>query len=463
MAKVTDMTVGNPTKLLAAFALPMLLGNLFQQLYSMVDTLIVGRGVGVEALAAVGAAGWLDWFVLGNIMGLMQGFTILISQRFGAEDRQGLRKAVTMSVFLSGITIVVFTTLALLIARPILVWMNTPAETIDMAHLYISIIFCGIPIIVAYNLLAAILRALGDSRTPLIAMVIASVINIVLDVWFVMGLSWGVAGAAAATVTAQLFSCLFCLYSVFRIPVLRMQKQDWRIDWRTCGRLLKMGLPLALQNVVISSGGLVVQYIVNGFGYIFVASITAAHKVSSLMEQAGASFASAMGTFAGQNLGAKKYDRIRAGVRKAMKITMIIAWTIAALVILFGKYIIRLFISDEPQIVEQVVNAAYPFLVIMCCCLFVLYALFVYRSTLQGMGDTLIPLLSGLVELGMRVGMIVLLTSVAGKYGVYVAEVSAWIGAAILLMIAYYWRIAKICPREKKKKTSEPPAQIPDA
>ena len=167
MAKVTDMTVGNPTKLLAAFALPMLLGNLFQQLYSMVDTLIVGRGVGVEALAAVGAAGWLDWFVLGNIMGLMQGFTILISQRFGAEDRQGLRKAVTMSVFLSGITIVVFTTLALLIARPILVWMNTPAETIDMAHLYISIIFCGIPIIVAYNLLAAILRALGDSRTPL--------------------------------------------------------------------------------------------------------------------------------------------------------------------------------------------------------------------------------------------------------------------------------------------------------
>ena len=224
-----------------------------------------------------------------------------------------------------------------------------------------------------------------------------------------------------------------------------------------------MGLPLALQNVVISSGGLVVQYIVNGFGYIFVASITAAHKVSSLMEQAGASFASAMGTFAGQNLGAKKYDRIRAGVRKAMKITMIIAWTIAALVILFGKYIIRLFISDEPQIVEQVVNAAYPFLVIMCCCLFVLYALFVYRSTLQGMGDTLIPLLSGLVELGMRVGMIVLLTSVAGKYGVYVAEVSAWIGAAILLMIAYYWRIAKICPREKKKKTPESSAQIPDA
>ena len=209
MAKVTDMTTGSPTRLLVGFALPMLLGNMFQQLYSMVDTIVVGRGVGVEALASVGAAGWLDWLVLGIIIGLTQGFAILISQRFGAEDFHGLRKAVTMSALLSLVTIIVFTITALSIARPLLELLDTPAQTIDGAHLYISIIYMGIPIIVTYNLLAAVLRALGNSKTPLIAMVIASIINIVLDVLFVMGFGWGIAGAAIATVTAQFFSCLF--------------------------------------------------------------------------------------------------------------------------------------------------------------------------------------------------------------------------------------------------------------
>lgn len=455
MAKVTDMTTGNPTRLLVTFAMPMLLGNLFQQLYSMVDTVVVGRGVGVEALAAVGAAGWLDWLVLGIVMGLMQGFTILVSQRFGAEDYDGLRKSVTMSAFLALLTIIIFTAGSLFMARPLLEFLNTPSETIDGAHLYISIIFCGIPIIVAYNLLAAILRALGDSRTPLVAMIIASLINIGLDVLFVMGFNWGVAGAAAATVTAQLFSSLFCLHSILHLPVLRMKKSDWRIDGATCRQLLKLGVPVALQNAVISGGGLVVQYIVNGFGFIFVAGVTAAHKVCALMEQAGASFAAAMGTFAGQNLGAKKYDRIRVGVRKALKITVSIAAVLAVTVILFGKAIIRFFVSDEPEVVEQVVAAAYPFLVIMGACLFVLYILFVYRTTLQGMGDTLIPMLSGLVELLMRIAMVLLLTAAAGKYGVYFAEVGAWFGAAALLVAAYYWRIGKICPVKKPLQETE--------
>ncbi len=449
MAKVTDMTTGSPTRLLVGFALPMLLGNMFQQLYSMVDTIVVGRGVGVEALASVGAAGWLDWLVLGIIIGLTQGFAILISQRFGAEDFHGLRKAVTMSALLSLVTIIVFTITALSIARPLLELLDTPAQTIDGAHLYISIIYMGIPIIVTYNLLAAVLRALGNSKTPLIAMVIASIINIVLDVLFVMGFGWGIAGAAIATVTAQLFSCLFCLFSVVRIPVLKLKKEDWKIDGATCKELLRLGLPVALQNAVISGGGLVVQYIVNGFGYIFVAGVTAAHKLCGLMEQAGSSFASAMGTFAGQNLGAKKYDRIREGIKKALLISVVIAFSIAAIVIGFGRYIVRFFISDEPEIVAQVVDAAYPYLVIMSLCLFVLYALFVYRTTLQGMGDTMIPMISGIVELLMRIGMVFLLTSFVGQYGVYFAEVGAWIGAAVLLMIAYYWRIGKICPKQK--------------
>lgn len=450
MAKITDMTTGKPARLLVGFALPMLLGNLFQQLYSMVDTIVVGRGVGVQALASVGAAGWLDWLVLGMVIGLTQGFAILISQRFGAEDYEGLRKSVTMSMQLSAVTIVVFTVTALLIARPLLEFLNTPAQTIDGAHLYISIIYMGIPIVMTYNLLAAILRALGDSKMPLVAMVIASLINIGLDVLFVMGFGWGIAGAAIATVMAQCCSCVFCLFSVVRIPILRFQKEDWRFDGATCKELLRLGLPVTLQNAVICGGGLVVQYIVNGFGYIFVAGVTAANKLCGLMEQAGSSFAAAMGTFAGQNLGAKKYDRIREGIKKALLISIIIAFSIAAVVIAFGRYIVRFFISDEPEVVAQVVDAAYPYLVIMGLCLFVLYALFVYRTTLQGMGDTLIPMVSGIVELFMRIGMVLLLSAVAGKYGVYFAEVGAWVGAAILLMIAYYWRIGKICPKQKE-------------
>lgn len=449
MAKVTDMTVGNPTKLLITFALPMLFGNLFQQLYSMVDTLVVGQGVGVQGLSAVGSAGWLDWFFLGNIMGLMQGFMILIAQRFGAGDEKGLRKSVTMSFYLALATIVFFTSVALLSARPILVALNTPAETLDWAHLYISVIFLGIPVIVAYNLFAAILRALGDSRTPLIAIIIASVLNIGLDVLFVIGFRWGVAGAAIATVTAQFFSAIFCLVSLVRLPILKMTKEDWKIDWSVCGQLMKLGTPMMMNSMVISLGGLVVQYIVNGFGYVFVASITAAQRICGLMEQAGASFATAIGTFAGQNFGAEKFDRIRLGVRKAMQVSLGTAWAIGGLVIIFGKFILRLFVSDTPEMVTLVVDTAYPYLIIMCCCLWVLYALFVYRTTLQGIGDTFIPLMSGFVELLLRIVIVLTFTMFLGEFGVYIAEVSAWIGAELLLMLAYYWRMNKICPKHK--------------
>ena len=283
MARITDMTTGKPAKLLVAFALPMLFGNVFQQMYSLVDTLIVGRGVGVTGLSAVGSAGWLDWFFLGNIMGLMQGFMVLIAQRFGAEDLKGLRKAVAMSVLLAGAAIVVFTAVSLISARPLLELLKTPAKTIDMSHSYIRVIFIGIPVIVAYNLFASILRALGNSRTPLVAIIVASLLNIGLDLLFVLVFKWGVVGAAAATVTAQFFSAVLCFAAVLKIPVLKMERRDWKIDWHVLGRLLKLGLPLMFNSVVISLGGLAVQYTVNSFGPVFVASITAAQRVGGLM------------------------------------------------------------------------------------------------------------------------------------------------------------------------------------
>ncbi len=447
MARVTDMTTGKPAKLLVAFALPMLFGNVFQQMYSLVDTLIVGRGVGVTGLSAVGSAGWLDWFFLGNIMGLMQGFMVLIAQRFGAEDLRGLRKAVAMSVLLAGAAIVVFTAAALISARPLLELLKTPAKTIGMSHSYIRVIFIGIPVIVAYNLFASILRALGNSRTPLVAIIVASLLNIGLDLLFVLVFEWGVVGAAAATVTAQFFSAVLCFAAVLKIPVLKMERRDWKIDWHVLGRLLKLGLPLMFNSVVISLGGLAVQYTVNGFGPVFVASITAAQRVGGLMEQAGVSFGTAIGTFAGQNFGAGKFDRIRLGVRKAIMISLAIAWIIGGAVIAFGRSIVRLFVDDEPEVVAEVVDMAYPYLVIMCCCLWVLYALFVYRTTLQGMGDAMIPFLSGIVELVMRIVIVLGFTRMLGEFGVYIAEVAAWIGAAILLIIAYHVRIGKLCPR----------------
>ena len=204
---------------------------------------------------------------------------------------------------------------------------------------------------------------------------------------------------------------------------------------------------MMMNSMVISLGGLVVQYIVNGFGYVFVASITAAQRICGLMEQAGASFATAIGTFAGQNFGAEKFDRIRLGVRKAMQVSLATAWVIGGLVIVFGKFILRLFVSDTPEMVTLVVDTAYPYLIIMCCCLWVLYALFVYRTTLQGIGDTFIPLMSGFVELLLRIVIVLTFTMFLGEFGVYIAEVSAWIGAELLLMLAYYWRMNKICPK----------------
>lgn len=442
--RVKDMTKGSPVKLILGFAIPLMFGNIFQQLYSMVDSIVVGRAVGVEALAAVGSASWLDWLVLGIIMGMTQGFGIMMSQKFGAEDRDGLRKVIAMSVYLSAIIAVVFTVLSLLIARPLLELLNTPANTIDDAHLYISIIFAGIPIITTYNMVSNVLRALGDSRTPLYAMILASLINIVLDIVLVTAVKMGVAGVAVATLIAQVCACVYCFIGMRRISFLRFQRSDWKYDGAVARQLLMLGTPVAFQNGIIAVGGLVIQFIVNGFGFVFVAGITAGNKLSGLMEMAGTSIGAAVATFAGQNLGAGKMERIRQGVKDSVKISSGMAIAIAAFIILTGKWIVRLFITGEPEVVDSVVAVAYPYLVVMSVMLIVLYMLFIFRSALQGMGDTFIPMLSGIVELVMRISMALLLPVFFNEYGVYFAEVSAWIGAAILLSAAYFVKMRKI-------------------
>ncbi len=446
-ARIKDMTKGRPGRLILMFALPLMLGNICQQLYTMVDAAVVGKVVGVQALAAVGATDWLNWMVLGILTGFTQGFSILISHRYGAKDEAGLRRSVALSVLLTAVIAVVLTVASLALLSPVLDLLNTPEDVRGDAVGYITVIFSGITVVAAYNIASCILRALGDSRTPLFAMLIAAAINIVLDILFVAGFGWGVVGAAAATVIAQAFSFLFCLNALRKIALLRLARSDFAWNREMIQELVRLGLPVAFQNTVIAGGGMAVQRVINGFGVNFVAGYTATNKMYGMLELAASSYGAAVSTFSGQNLGANRYGRIRKGVRISFVLATVTSAVIGAVMLIFGRGILSLFISGEAQQVTEVLDVAYAYLSVMSCCLPILYWLWLYRSALQGMGDTVLPMVSGIAELAMRVGAVLVLPSFLGEYGVYVAEVLAWAGAAVVLAIAYYRKIARF-PQE---------------
>lgn len=443
-AKIRDMTRGKPGRLILGFALPLMLGNICQQLYTMVDTAVVGNVLGVKALAAIGATDWLNWMVLGILTGFTQGFSILISHRYGAKDNEGLKRSVALSVLLTGIIAVVLTAGSLLFLSPMLDMLHTPQDVRADAVNYISVIFAGITVVAAYNIASCILRALGDSRTPLYAMLIAAVINIGLDIAFVAGLGWGVVGAAVATVIAQIFSFLFCLNALRKIAMLRLNRQDFRWNYEMIKELVRLGLPVAFQNTVIAGGGMVVQRVINGFGFIFVAGFTATNKLYGMLELAATSYGAAVATYAGQNLGARRYGRIRSGVRVSFILATATSAVVGAIMLIFGRGILSMFVSGEPGQVKQVLDVAYTYLAAMSWFLPVLYWLWVYRSSLQGMGDTVLPMVSGIAELVMRVGAVLILPGFFGENGVYAAEVLAWAGAAAVLAVAYYRKMARM-------------------
>ena len=441
---VRDMTTGRPWRHIVAFALPLMLGNLFQQFYTMTDAAIVGRFAGVQALAAIGAVDWLSWLLFGIVTGFTQGFSILVAQCFGAQDERALRKAVCVSVELSAALTLFFTGFSVLTARWMLRLMDTPADVFGMSLTYLMILYCGMPVAMAYNLSAAILRALGNSRAPLMAMVLASVTNIGLDLLFVMGFHWSVAGAAAATVISEGVASAVCLLALRRVSVLRMDREDWRYEAPVARELMRLSAPMALQNGIIALGGVVVQRVVNGFGFVFVAGFTATNKLYGLLEVAATSFGYSMATFSGQNLGAGRLDRIRLGTRTALLISLGTALAVSALMFLGGRGILGLFISAEEAAAGDVLDVAVKYLYRMAAALFVLYFLYVYRSALQGMGDTVAPMLSGLVEMLMRMSAALILPRLLGRDGIYFAEVAAWFGATLLLGAGYYVRIARL-------------------
>jgi len=442
--KTHDMTSGRPLTLLIRFALPLMAGNIFQQLYTVVDTMVVGKALGVGALAALGAADWLNWMMLGMMQGLTQGFAILMAQAFGGKQFAYLKKNIGNSVVLCGVCSVLLVLIGQLLLNPVLELMQTPTEIQGDSALYLRVMFGGIPIVMAYNLFASILRSVGDSKTPLYAMIVACAVNIGLDLLFVMVFHWGIAGTAAATLIAQCCSALFCLWQLRRIEAVQVQRTHFAVDRKLSAKLMKLGSAMAFQYMIIAVGGLVVQFVVNGYGVLFVAGVTATNKLYGVLEIAATSFGFAMTTYVGQNLGAGRLDRIRAGQRAGYIMALLTSGMIALVMVVFGKPILSCFISGTAQEVTQTMRISYQYLLIMSAFLPVLYALYVAKSSLQGLGNTSLPLASGIVEFAARTTVVFTLPMLIGTEGIFFAEVSAWLGADLVLVPGYFLTIRKI-------------------
>lgn len=450
-SNIKNMTEGRPGRLILAFAIPLMAGNIFQQLYTVVDTMVVGKFLGVQALAALGAADWLNWMMLGIIQGLTQGFAIKMAQEFGAEKYRLLKKVIGNSGIMAAFFSLVLTLGGQFLAKPVLLILHTPGEILPDTLLYIRIMFMGIPVVMVYNLLACVLRSLGDSKTPLHAMVIASLTNIVLDVLFVYYFRWGIGGAAIATLIAQMISSVYCYHHIRRIDILSLSRDDFRMDRGLAVRLVGLGLPMAFQNAVIAIGGMIVQMVVNGFGVIFIAGFTATNKLYGLLEIAATSYGYSVVTYVGQNLGAKKWKRIRSGVNAALVVAIITSVFIGIVMLATGKWILGWFISGTPTQVEEAMRVAYFYLAVMSVSLPVLYVLHVLRSAIQGMGNTVLPMLSGIAEFFMRTMAVLFLPHVVGEVGIFFAEILAWFGADVVLIVSYLVKIRALGRMESEK------------
>ena len=433
-----DMTKGQPAKLLLFFALPLMLGNLFQQLYTMVDTIIVGQGVGINALASLGAADWLNWMFIGFVTGITQGFSIIFAQYYGAGDVKALRASVGNSLVLTALAAIFFTVAGQLLIVPILTLLDTPADIFAGSEIYLRVVIGGVTVSLMYNFEAALLRALGDSRTPLMAMVTAALTNVALDLIFVLVFKWGIAGAASATIIAQGVSFVYCFAAIRKIDIIRIKRDDISIHAGMSKKLLIVGVPIVFQNTMISIGGMILQSVVNSYGFLFVAGYTAANKLYGLLETAATSFGFAITTYTAQNLGAGNFRRIRKGMRSAVMMALVTSVVVSVIMLIFGRPVLRLFISNETGQVEEVLEIAYLYLSIMSYFLAVLYALHTYRSALQGLGNTVVPMLSGIMEFIMRTTAVMLLPRFVGEKGVFYAEVLAWAGAVVILVTSYY-------------------------
>ena len=436
LGAVKDLTEGSPAKLIFYFTLPLLAGNVFQQLFGFVDTLIVGRFLGVEALAAVGCTGSLMFLMLGFVMGMTSGFSIYTGQRFGAKDYDGLRYSVVICTVLSIMGAIILSIIGITFCRELLELMQTPPEIIDGAYSFIIIIYGGVAGFVMLQMQSNLLRALGDSKMPTVIQATTLTINILLEPVAIIGLDLGIPGAAGATILSLIIGNIICLFYIkMKVPLLHVKKEDWRIDTKIILEHLKIGLPMGFQASIVAIGAVVFQMALNGLGPIAVASYAAAQRVDGIAVMPMMSFGVAISAYTAQNFGAKKFDRIQDGVKKTIIMSCSFSVAVAIFNILFGSEIIKLFVGEGQ---DQIIEYGQLFLTVNGVCYWILALLFIFRFTLQGLGKSFVPTVAGAMELIMRIAAAIVLVEHFEYLGACLANPMAWIGACIPLTIAFF-------------------------
>ena len=437
MAKETtyDMTKGNPTRLLILFTIPMLLGNLVQQLYSSMDSIVVGHFVSVEAMAAIGATSSMLYFFLNMSIGFSTGLGIVMSQYFGAKNEKMLQKASANALIITVAAAAIMGGLGLLLARPLLELMKTPADIIDMSHIYISISYGGMVCLLGYNVTASILRSVGNSRAPLYFLIFSSLLNIVLDLVFVLVFHWDVAGVAIATIMSQFCSALFSVYYIYRhYPMLRFKLKDLKPSWEIISRVVKIGLPMGLQSGCFAAGMMVIQATINSYGTAVVAGYTAAVRVETMTWLLPTTIGSSISNYTGQNAGAKDIGRIQEGLKSAIKICIIASLASTVFVYIMGTPMLKLFIDNQPEILK----IAQSFLFVNATFYVFIGLIMLYNGTLRGVGVVGIPMFSAFIELFLKVGGALLFSYLFGYFGIWFAEPLGWILGTIPSAIYYY-------------------------
>ena len=450
MERSTDMTTGRPLPLILRLAVPLILTNLGQQLYQVADAVIVGRSVGVSAFASLGACDWLYWLILWSVTALTQGFSSVAAQKFGSGDRKSFRKTVCMCVLVCAAFGAVLTLACTSAAGLFLRLLHTEEAIFAGARTYLTIMYGGTMIVLAYNMAGALLRAVGDGRTPLYAMFVAGLSNIVLDLLFVARLGWGIPGAAAATLLAQLISFVYCFAVIRKNRLFYITKEDFRPDRGSILELCRMGIPQALSQCVTAFGGIYAQSVINTFGYVVVAGCTAANKLHTFMDCSAVALGFACSTFVAQNYGAGRLDRVRAGMRRGIALALGTAGIITAVMLLFGRPIVGLFLEKDVADAAAALDVAYRYVRVMACCLWTAYLMNLYRYTLQGIGNTVAPMLSGGVEMGARACAATFLPPLLGQTGLFFMDGSAWAAAGLFQGIAFYISLHGIARRGRE-------------
>ncbi len=432
-----DMTTGSPLKLILGFSIPLLFGFLLQQFYNVMDTIIVGRFLGTDNLAAVGATGSVNFLVIGFCMGICSGFSIPVSHKFGAADYSGMRRVVANCLWLGIAVALIMTALTTTYCRNILVLMKTPDNIIEASYSYIWLIFLGIPVTILYNMTAGIIRALGDSKTPVMFLMMSTIINIGLDLLFITQLHLGVRGAALATVISQSISGTCCLlFMIFKFEILHIQKEEWRFDSHLAGSLLGMGIPMGLQYSITAIGSVILQSATNTLGSAAVASMAAGAKINGFLASPFDAMGSTMATYGGQNVGAKKLDRLDQGLKTCVLLGA--GYSVLAFLItfFFGSSLAKMFVGAEE--VEIIANVR-QFIVIATACFFPLALVNIVRFLIQGMGFPYFAILSGVFEMVARSAAGFFLVPVFGFDGVCFGSPSAWILADFFLIPAFFY------------------------